>query len=61
MPQLLLKSIKNVAYESAKGTLVMGTAVVNLVDADAFTLLYLIIAGVIFNFIKEIAKQRSGT
>lgn len=59
MFQLLLQVIKNTAYESAKGTLVIGTATANLIDADAQTLLYMVLSGIIFNFLKEVAKLKA--
>ena len=58
IPKFLLKQIKSVAYASAGGSLVIGSATTDLVDADPFTILYMIIAAVGFNMIKELTKNK---
>ncbi len=58
MKKFLLKQIKSIAYAAAGGSLVIGTATVDLVDADALTILYMIVAAVGFNVIKELTKNK---
>ena len=53
---IVQKAIKNAAYEAGKGTMVIGGAAIYLVDADLSTVLYLVIAGFVFNLIKEFTK-----
>ena len=55
--KFVLKQIKSIAYASAGGALVIGGAQVDLVNADAWTILYMIISAVGFNVIKELTKN----
>ena len=55
--KFLLKQVKSVAYASAGGALVIGSAQVDLVNADAWTIIYMVVAAVGFNVIKELTKN----
>ena len=55
--ELLRKIVKSIAYASAGGGLVIGSASLDLVDADLPTIVYLVVAGVIFNAAKEYLKS----
>ena len=59
MSQLLTKIVKSVAYASAGGAIVLGTAKVDLVDADLVTTIYMVVAAVLFNAVKEYLKTLS--
>ena len=56
--KFILKQLKSVAYASAGGTILIGGATVDIVDADAITILYMIIAAVGFNVFKELTKNK---
>lgn len=58
MKELLIKIVKNTAYEASKGGLVLGGAAVNLINAEPYTVAYIIFAGVVFNLLKEITKKQ---
>ncbi len=58
MNGFILKQIKSIAYASAGGSIVIGSAVVDLVDADAITILFMIGAAVVFNMLKELYKLK---
>lgn len=60
MGNLIYKIIKATGYEATKGALVIGTATIDLVNADLFTIIYLFIAAILFDVIKETIKQRKG-
>ena len=50
------KQVRSIAYASAAGSLVIGGASVDLVNADPYTIIYMVIAAVGFNTIKESTK-----
>ena len=54
--EFFTKIIKSIAYASAGGVIVAGTATIDLVNADVWTTLYMVIAAVIFNALKELVK-----
>jgi len=56
MRDLLTKIVKSVAYASASGAIVAGTATTVNLDADLYTTIYMVIAAVLFNAIREFAK-----
>ena len=60
MSSIYLKMIKSVGYAAAAGALTIGTAKVDLIDADPSTMLYMVVAAVVFNLIKELAKKKTG-
>ena len=53
MPKLIEKIVKSIAYASAGGAIVLGTAHVNLVDADLYTTIYMVLSAVAFNALRE--------
>ncbi len=55
--KFLIKQIKSIAYASAGGSLLIGSATIDLVDADLLTIIYMVIAAVGFNVIKELTKN----
>jgi len=55
--KFILKQIKSIAYASAGGIIVIGGASVDIVNAESWTVIYMIISAVIFNIIKEIFKN----
>ena len=57
MRELPLKILKSIAYASAGGSIALGAGQINLVDADAATIAYMVIAAVLFNFCKELLAQ----
>lgn len=57
---LFQKVVKSFAYASAGGAIAVGAGSMNLVDADFATILYMVVAAVFFNFLKELAKQYIG-
>jgi len=57
MKELMIKLLKNAAYEASKGGLVVGGAAISLIDAEPYTIAYLVFAGFIFNLLKELLKK----
>jgi hypothetical protein len=55
--KFILKQLKSIAYASAGGSLVIGSAQVDLINADAWTIIYMVVAAVGFNVIKEMTKN----
>ena len=57
MNKLAKKMIKSFAYASAAGTITIGSATADLVNADVWTILYMVTAAFIFNILKELVKN----
>lgn len=60
MKDFLQKILKSIAYASAAGGIVAGTAKIDLIDADASTTIYMVISAVLFNFVREYLKNLTG-
>ena len=56
MNALLYKVIKSFAHASAVGGITAGAAVINLVDADVYTTIYMVLAAILYNAVREYIK-----
>ncbi len=56
--EFIYNQLKSFCYSAAGGAIVIGGAQVDLVNADAATIVYMVIAAVGFNSIKELLKRR---
>ena len=58
MYEKFYKAIKATSYEAGKGAITIGAASINIIDIELPTLLYLFVASVIFDILKEVLKPK---
>ena len=56
--EFIFKQFRSVAYASAGGSIVIGGAVVDIINADPITIMYMVGSAVLFNILKELVKVK---